>query len=458
MTRWIRRGGRGAIAVAALAAATTWGGAEARANGRFPAAQMLVPAPGDPSFLVMRATFGTLYSHDHGVTWDWVCEAAVGYGSNEDPSLGVVQSGTILLGAFEGLYSSPDGACTWAAKTGGIGDPVTDIVVSKSNPHAALVLTAAYLGQDDAGSTFTSKVWSTTDDGAHWAQVGQALDPDVLPETIEIAPSDASRVYVSGTRKDPTGKPEGVLLASKDGGATWTQSTFPLAAVERAPFIAAVDPSDPQRVYVRIKGTQGSRLVVSTDGAATVSTVTQLQGDMLGFALSQDGSTVFLGGPNDGLLAASKSDMQFAKRSSVQVQCLVVQGSILYACSNEASGFIVGSSSDQGATFTPLLHLCAVRGPLACGATSTVTTQCAANWAAQQEALGGPCAMDGGVLPAGDAGSSSGSGGSGGGSSGGGKSGGCALGPGAGGAGAIAGTLATVAAFVLSARRRRRRQ
>jgi hypothetical protein len=49
------------------------------------------------------------------------------------------------------------------------------------------------------------------------------------------------------------------------------------------------------------------------------------------------------------------------------VQCLAFQGSRLLACSDEVSGFVVGASTDDGASFTPLLRLSCVRGPLACG-------------------------------------------------------------------------------------------
>ena len=47
---------------------------EARANGRFPAANQLAHSPTDPKLFVLRTTFGILVSHDAGASWDWVCE------------------------------------------------------------------------------------------------------------------------------------------------------------------------------------------------------------------------------------------------------------------------------------------------------------------------------------------------------------------------------------------------
>ncbi|MFO0674015.1 MAG: hypothetical protein U0235_31080 [Polyangiaceae bacterium] len=52
----------------------------ARANGRFPAANQLEATPGNDGSLVLRTTFGILFSNDGAKTWDWVGERGVGYG------------------------------------------------------------------------------------------------------------------------------------------------------------------------------------------------------------------------------------------------------------------------------------------------------------------------------------------------------------------------------------------
>jgi hypothetical protein len=74
-----------------------------------------------------------------------------------------------------------------------------------------------------------------------------------------------------------------------------------------------------------------------------------------------------------------------------------------------------------------LLHMSCIRGPLLCGASSPVTSQCDLLWPAQLVQLGGPnsaCTADGGTSDAGtiDAGVPAG-----GAAGGGAKSGGCAL-------------------------------
>ena len=100
---------------------------------------------------------------------------------------------------------------------------------------------------------------------------------------------------------------EGVVLASTNGGASYTTTTIPLIPpyeTQGAAYVSAVDPTDPQRVYVRIHNSFVDRLLVSDDGAATFRTVYQAQGTLPGFALSDDGSTVFLGDSAAGVLVA----------------------------------------------------------------------------------------------------------------------------------------------------------
>ena len=96
----------------------------------------------------------------------------------------------------------------------------------------------------------------------------------------------------------------------------------------------------------------------------------------------------------------------FTQRNSDLIQCLALSGSTLYACAPEVNGFIVGASMDDGNTFTTLLHLCSVRGPLACGASTAGGMICPMYWTGgtteapvgQGAQLGVPCSAppDGG--------------------------------------------------------------
>jgi hypothetical protein len=376
----------------------------AQANGRYPAASQLVADPGDPNTLVLRSTFGILYTHDHGTNWDWICEKAVGYGGVEDPTLGMTASGATLAAMFEGLAVSPGSpaqagvpttGCSWGLAGGGLAmQVVIDLVVRPDARDTALAITSTYSGATDAGdSLFVSQVFESTDDGANWAASGVPLDPNILTETLEVAASDPHRLYVSGI----TGSGSTLaafLIVSTDDGAHWTERPVPIdVTTERGVFIAAVDPVLADRVYLRTEGSNAGRLLVTDDAGVTFKVV-YTGHPMLGFVLSADGSTVFLGSMTDGLQVASTSDFNFTQRSSIQVQCLAFDGPTLFACSNEASGFVVGSSDDNGSTFTPKLHLSTVRGPLACPP-GTTAASCVPDWPTVAQTIGAGT-LDGG--------------------------------------------------------------
>ena len=378
------------FAFASLAALAMLGSSPpARANGRFPAAGQLVVSPKDPSHLVLRTTYGLLLSNDTGQNWDWLCEEAVGYGAQvEDPSFAITGDDTIVVSTFEGLALSPDHGCTWSFAGGALDKRLmTDVAIHPDDPSHVLALVSQYANMfGDGGFQYTNLIFASTDSGATWAQIGGSLDFTFIAETIETAKSDPNRIYVSGIRSTENGA-VGVFLASTDGGQNFTETPIPLvSADEHAPYIGGVDPIDPNRVYVRISGASSGRLLVSKNGGATFEPI--FSGPpLLGFALSPDGSKVFVGSQS-GLSEASSTDLAFTTKSNVVVQCLATSGSTLYACSaDDPSGFILGASTDDGATFTPLLHLNTLRGPLACPQGDTAN-QCIADWPSVAADLG----------------------------------------------------------------------
>src|SRR5579871_5837182 len=103
---------REAVAAAAIAALLL-ADVPASANGRYPAYNELLVSPGDPDFIVLRATFGVVLSHDRGASWTWLCEEALGLdpSAEEDPSLAVSGSNALVAGIYGGLEVSPDGGC-----------------------------------------------------------------------------------------------------------------------------------------------------------------------------------------------------------------------------------------------------------------------------------------------------------------------------------------------------------
>jgi hypothetical protein len=375
-----RRTIRGALCVDPWVAAACVAAPPAFANGRYPASNALVFAPGDPDTVLIRTTFGVLVSRDSGASWDWLCEDALGVpaGAVEDPSLAATAGGALVAGTAEGLDVSADLGCDWRA----VGDPsapplVRDLTIRANAPHAVLALTSTVRPDAGAGggAGYLTQVWESVDDGAHWVVDGAPIDPTAVPTSLEVAASDPRRIYVSAYRGDGPTRSASIFV-SADQGAHWTERPVPIDPnTEAAALIAAVDPANADLVYVRTQGR--SRLLVTSDGGGTYVTALTLSGPMLGFALTPDGSRVYAGGPQDGVFVAKGGNApSFVRASDLAVECLAARGaSELWACAPQSAGFFAARSTDDGARFEPVLLLDGVRAPIAC-ATGSTASQC----------------------------------------------------------------------------------
>jgi hypothetical protein len=303
----------------------------ARANGRMASANELVASPVDPTFLAVETTVGLFFSHDTGATFEWICEAPVGYGDggNEDPTL-VVTPTQVLAGLREGVSATKDQGCSWTLTST---DRIVDLVSRRDDPHVVLALASTYSGVGDAGTNlYLTRILQTKDDGSTWTQQGPTIDPTLVVETIDVAPSDPSRIYVGGagwrTAADAGIERVGVVLASTNGGTSFTRTDIPFADATQkkyaSAYVSAVDPNQPDRLYVRIDDTLVDQLLVSDDGAKTFALAYQATGPLLGFALSADGTKVFTGGPFDGVRLAratadSGTSLSFSQQSTTAV-------------------------------------------------------------------------------------------------------------------------------------------
>lgn len=359
----------------------------ARANGRFPATNQLVPDPGNPSRIVVRTTFGVLVSPDAGRNWDWICESAYGKTSDTDPPLALVTGGRIMLGLFNGLrISTPDG-CGFESRSEFASEPiVVDVTTEVGDANRAYALTSTFAGASDGGGwRYDNRVHFTADGGASWQTLGPPLADDALLETLDAAPSDANRLYVTGVRAVGDER-RGVLFRSDNHGTNWNETPIPLPAVQSgSPYLAAVDPGDPDRLYVRTTGGDLGTLLVSKDGGASFELIYS-GSNVTGFALLDQGKTLAIGTPTS-LGFADKDELVIREKSQIRIQCLTAIGDTLYACSSESFGFTIGRSLDRGATFESLLHLDGIRGPLPCASGSTAA--CEAEWPALRDLLSG---------------------------------------------------------------------
>ena len=315
---------------AAFALAASLVGLPALANGRFPAAGQIAVDPSDPDHLVVRTTYGLTVSNDHGAHWSWVCEGAVGYSGTEDPMMAITADSTIIAGIFEGLSASHDKGCQWDFAQAGLKDRyVIDLATEQLDPKNAILAISNSVG----GSMFLTEVWQTSDNAATWTVAGVDMPADFLGLTLDAAPSDRNRIYVSGRY----GKPgyDGALERTSDRGATWTKVLIPGSNDQALPYIGGIDPKNPDVVYVRLDAVKTDRLVVTKDGGATWADAFTSTGNLLGFAISPDGATVAVGGDTDGIWTAPASTLAFKQVSKIGAKCLTWTSAGLYACADE---------------------------------------------------------------------------------------------------------------------------
>ncbi len=312
-------------------------------------------------------------------------------------------TGSVLLaGASEGLFVTSDQGCTWpmATLTGEVRDLATESDVSH-------VLALTFTVQPDGA--YQVEVSRSTDGSATWATVGPPLSDSVVPETIDPAPSDPNRIYVTGVESPgysdagatdasaPNGV--GVLFRSNDGGKSWVRRSIPGADLFNPPFIAAVHPTNEGVLYARIQGSSNgvsnvqSSLLYSDDAGDSWKTVLVEPADILGFALSPDGATVLAGygdthdplRPVDttvlGIYRATAPGLGFSRAFQGQVGCLGFADGKLYVCGgHDSDGFELGVSTDVGTTVTRLFDYGDVQGPLACAPSTSQAQQCVPAW------------------------------------------------------------------------------
>lgn len=366
----------------------------ALANGRFPDAQQLVVDPQDPDHIAVQVTYGFIQTRDHGAHWRWTCEDAAGYGGVIDPPIALLQDGTLIAGVFDGVSVSPDG-CTYSfakapstptcqsALTDLDGRYVVDVARFPGDPTHAIAVSS----NGCMNNLFDTRVWETPDNGKTWAQAGIDLPQSFLALTGDVAPSDPDTIYLSGFEVVTATNYVGKIARSVDHGMTWEMLTVPGSANASAPYIGAIDPTDPKTFYVRLRSDAG-KLLVTHDGGDSFTDVFTAKGKLLGFALSPDGKKLVIGGEDDGVLHGSTSDFVFTQVSAIHTRCLTWWQDKVYACASEAKdGFTIGESLDEGKTYTTIHHLSCLDGPVGCDAGSSVGSKCEAPWAQTSQTI-----------------------------------------------------------------------
>jgi hypothetical protein len=365
------------------------------ANGRYPAASQIAFDPADPNHLVVSATIGLLESRDRGKSFGWRCESILGSPGNQDVLVVVTANGATIAATPAGLLRSTDG-CSFDSAPELIGETVRDVGLNRSSPHQVVAIKLA-----SDGGKFDSQVMRSDDDGQHWTAIGSPLAGDLLPLTIDVAPSDGARVYLSA-RLGAANDFASVLLRSIDGGQTFESSDIPETSGSRTAYIAAVHPTDADRLYVRVYDTTGTRIWSTSDAGRTFQKIFTGTDQLYGFAISPDGAQIAFGGPSDGISVAASDGTGVTRRSDAAPTCLGWSSDGLYACADpKKAGFLVGRSSDTATTFETLLTFDSLCGQTGCAAETPSGLLCPADWERVAPVVGTTCGVDAGIADSG---------------------------------------------------------
>ncbi|MBX3226889.1 MAG: hypothetical protein KIT84_38270 [Labilithrix sp.] len=371
--------------------------AAASANGRFPEAQQIATVPGSPNDVYLRTTFGVLVSHDAGKTWRWICERALGYDGQWDPAIAATKDGRLWVGLETGLGSTKDG-CSFDPSPELEGETVKDITVDGKGETVFAI----------TGRPGTkSHVWRRTPESGRFEKLAGLDDVNVM--TIEVAPSNSARVYVSG---QPYATIRGQIYRSDDGGATLKTDigdggAYASGLVAEGPFfIGAIDPADPSRLLVRHLHAKGSDLLLSKDGGKTFKNVLSIKSAMYGFAKSHDGKSYWAGSglAEDGIFRSTDRGETFTSIAKHGVLCMHSAPGTLFVCENVFTygAYTVATSHDDGATITPIARFTDVLGPVACDVPDARGGLCGPAWPETKALLEAP--PDAGEEPPLDAG------------------------------------------------------
>jgi photosystem II stability/assembly factor-like uncharacterized protein len=354
--------------------------AEAHAHGCYPEANQLGFDPTTGELVLVRVTNVLILKGADG-QWRWQCTEALDWrGSRQrcDTPVDTMADGTLLSASIlSGVARSANGGCDWSFVDLEPDDTGLMVAIDQArhpdDPASLFVVSSRGQGQPNG-------VYLTGDNGESWARIGEFID-SILFETIAVAPSDANRMYLTGSIP-PIGETprQAFVYRTVDGGLDWERFEFELRENERNIYLMDVDPQDPDHLFMYVLPMQSEgelltdfRVVRSVDGGETWADV--LEVPLLGgMAFSPDGGTVWIG-QDDGarregaLWRSTDGGASFEKVPGVEhlIGCVHYHDDALWICGNNwRDGFVAGRSTDGGDTFTRVMGFTDVGDIMAC--------------------------------------------------------------------------------------------
>jgi len=372
----------------------------AAADGRFPATSTIHFRQGNDSDIIAGLTFGLAVSHDGGATWRWMCTQAVGYGGMYDPAYAYSASGAMFATTFNGLKVNRDG-CTFGATPTGATFVSTDAL----GPDHALYISAA----DPADA----KIYQSVDDGVSFPQSAAPGLVNDWWESLLVAPSDATRVYLSGYRfamacdanspvqyapctaaadcQDATHmtgacapQKQLLLFESSTGGASFaalpgnqvfagaTSVVGLTTSINSVIDLVGVDHANASVLYARVSlenGTAGYGIYKIDTSTDTAWTRVYDAATPMVFLARSNGDLVEAS-PTGAAVSSNGGSTWTALTSPPQINCLAENSAgVVFACTANygADGYGIMKSADLS-TWTGVLHFQDLAGPVACAA------------------------------------------------------------------------------------------
>jgi hypothetical protein len=358
-----------------------WAGV-ARANNGIPGS-LAILLPGDkPQQIGLATNFGLILSDDGGATWSWTCEQlptsmANVYNVGPPPA-----DRFYALSRVTGLAVSDDESCGWQTAGGALaGLQVSDFFPDAGDPMHVL---AAAAPAGDAGVATIASVYASTDGGATFAATPLYTTPAAAAIVgVEIARSNPQVIYLTTYTADSSGY-DPLLVRSSDGGQSWTPIDLRAAVGSAIVRILAVDPADADLVYLRATGATSETLAVTRDGGATFATPLVVDNGALSAFARLASGTVLVGalvnlpGGGGGTMGAGYRSTDGAvsfqpwtlspQPHLVGLAERVVggQATLYLSGKNYSDGWALATSTDEGATVTPLMTYDQVSGIKAC--------------------------------------------------------------------------------------------
>ena len=361
------------VAAGLVSAAILVGAApEAEANGRAPGTSSIHFRRGHDADIVAGMTFGVILTHDHGVTWHWMCEDAVGYGGTYDPDYVYSASGSVFATTFDGLRVMRDG-CTF-----GLVDEAVNFFSEVSEDSSGKLFFAA--AQTASGTNpGNSSIYSSTDDGV-------TLSPPVSPgmpgdwwSSLEVAPSNPQRIYATGYRFAQGAK---VIFSfrSTDGGATYQpMPTTGLTLMPNSKLeIAGISATNPDLVYAHVVLEDNAitdALYRSMDGGQSWTRILGKPGSLA--VLVRSNGDLIAGIPSERLQRSTDQGVTWTPLAGAPHSTCVVESAAheVWACSQELTsqtapgdGFTIMKSTDNLASWSGVLKFADIQAPVACDA------------------------------------------------------------------------------------------